>query len=384
MTSTAAPRSMDAFSGRGSGERRVLLAAFIASLVLHLAGVLVLKRVPVDLSSPRREPAESSVEIALEPDKPAAEAVTEAETEAERQERERERIFTSIPERLASDTPPEDDPSQPQYLAMYHSLAANPTLGADALQPSAPRAAESPQVALQREDLENAAGVNLAAQAAEQPERPREQMTPAEAAEAARRERAERAQELKRSQSLAADERGALPVPRDEETQAAPAREERPEAAATPMQDWWGTTAPSVLRRADRGAPGDRGIDYDQDASGPQTSGVARVGDFSLNTWEWNYAPWMQAFGNTLMRNWVVPEGRKLGLIWGKTVMRVIVEKNGQVSLAEILETDGHSSLHNASRAALLSSSPFAPLPSHFPLAHLEIRLTMSYPEPPR
>ena len=84
------------------------------------------------------------------------------------------------------------------------------------------------------------------------------------------------------------------------------------------------------------------------------------------------------------MRNWVVPEGRKLGLIWGKTVMRVIVEKNGQVSLAEIVETDGHSSLHNASRAALLSSSPFAPLPSHFPLAHLEIRLTMSYPEPPR
>jgi hypothetical protein len=88
---------MDAFSGRGSGERRVLLAAFIASLVLHVAGVLVLKRVPVDLSSPRREPAESSVEIALEPDKPAAEAVAEAETEAERQERERERIFTSIP-----------------------------------------------------------------------------------------------------------------------------------------------------------------------------------------------------------------------------------------------------------------------------------------------
>jgi hypothetical protein len=139
-----------------------------------------------------------------------------------------------------------------------------------------------------------------------------------------------------------------------------------------------------VLRRGDTGAAGDRGIDYDQDATGPQTSGVARVGDFSLNTWEWNYAPWMQAFGNTLMRNWVVPEARRLGLISGKTVMRVIVEKNGQVSLAEILETDGHTSLHNASRAALLSSSPFAPLPSHFPMPHLEIRLTMSYPEPPR
>ena len=84
------------------------------------------------------------------------------------------------------------------------------------------------------------------------------------------------------------------------------------------------------------------------------------------------------------MRNWVPPPARQMGLISGKTVLRVVVEKNGLVSVAEIVETDGHQSLHDASRSALLSSSPFAPLPSHFPLAHLEIRLTMFYPEPPR
>jgi len=377
---TATPRGAGTGPGDNPGERRLLGTAFTASLVLHLLGVLVFRNVPVNLDAAALQKRDTEIEIALEPDRPAA-----ADAAAAAAERERERIFTSIPERLASETPPTDDPDQPQYLAMYHALAANPTVGADALQPSAPRAAESPQVALRREDLANAPGVNLAAEAATVPQQPRREPTPAEAAAAAQRERAQREQERKLSRDLAADEQGALPVPRQQETEPAPAREESSPPAPKPLEDWWGgTTAPSVLQRADRGAPGDRGIDYDQDASGPQTSGVARVGDFSLNTWEWNYAPWMQAFGNTLMRNWVVPEGRRLGLIWGKTVMRVVVERDGRVSLAEILETDGHESLHNASRAALLSSSPFAPLPTHFPLPHLEIRLTMSYPEPLR
>lgn len=377
---TATPRGAGTGPGDNPGERRLLGTAFTASLVLHLLGVLVFRNVPVNLDAAPLQKRDTEIEIALEPDRPTA-----ADEAAAAAERERERIFTSIPERLASETPPTDDPDQPQYLAMYHALAANPTVGADALQPSAPRAAESPQVALRREDLANAPGVNLAAEAATVPQQPRREPTPAEAAAAAQRERAQREQERKLSRDLAADEQGALPVPRQQETEPAAAREESSPPAPKPLEDWWGgTTAPSVLQRADRGAPGDRGIDYDQDASGPQTSGVARVGDFSLNTWEWNYAPWMQAFGNTLMRNWVVPEGRRLGLIWGKTVMRVVVERDGRVSLAEILETDGHESLHNASRAALLSSSPFAPLPTHFPLPHLEIRLTMSYPEPLR
>lgn len=380
---TATPRGLHAGSGGNSGDQRVLLVAFVVSLALHLAAVLVMQRVPVDLTSSRSRPRDTAVEIELEPEAPAT--AGQDPDQAAPEEAARERIFTSIPARLASDTPPEDDPSQPQYLAMYHSLAANPTMGADALQPNAPRAAEAPQVSLRREDLAGAPGVNLAAESATVAQQPRAEPTPAEAAEAAQRERARREQERKLSRSPPTDEQGALPLPAEQAADPERARAAESAARTKPLEDWWGgTSAPSVLRRADDGSPGDRGIDYDQDASGPQTSGVARVGDFSLNTWEWNYAPWMQAFGNTLMRNWVVPEGRRLGLISGKTVMRVVVEKDGRVSLAEILETDGHVSLHNASRAALLSSSPFAPLPSHFPLPHLEIRLTMSYPEPPR
>lgn len=360
----------------------MLLVAFLASLVLHLAGVVVMRHVPVDLAGTRKAPADESVEIALEPDR-----LTDT-SRGEEERPERERIFTTIPERLASDTPPRDDPDQPQYLAMYHALAANPTPGGDALQPSAPRPSESQQVAVRREQLEGAPGVALATREAAEPSRPSPARTPAAAAaaaeERARQERAKAEQERKRNLPFDGGEQGALPVPRAEGGETTPVRETNQANRPVPLEEWWGTTAPSILKRGTQGVPGDRGIDYDQDAQGLQTSGVARVDDYSLNTWEWNYAPWMQAFGNTLMRNWVPPPARRMGLISGKTVLRVIVEKSGVVSLAEIVETEGHQSLHDASRAALLSSSPFAPLPSHFPLEHLEIRLTMFYPEPPR
>lgn len=382
MTSTAAPRSVGPPSGQLAGDRQVLLAAFVLSLLLHLAGVFVMQRTPVILSDSGRAPLEQTVEIALEPDR-KADAEAEAEAEAER--KERERIFTSIPERLASRTPPPDDPDQPQYLAMYHALAANPTVGGDALRPSAPLPAESEAVALRREELEGAAGVSVPSRAATEPVRTATvQEEAAQAQENARRERAELAQERKRSRPFEAAAEGALPVPPPDEAEPARQRDETRAAAPAPLEPWWSPTAPSILRQGAKGAAGDRGIDFDQEARGLQTSGVARVGDFSLNTWEWNYAPWMQAFGNTLMRNWVPPPARQMGLISGKTVLRVVVEKTGLVSVAEIVETDGHQSLHDASRSALLSSSPFAPLPSHFPLAHLEIRLTMFYPEPPR
>jgi len=365
--------------GHPAGERRVLLIAFVASLLLHFAGVIAFQHLPVKLTEAVSKPRDESVEIALEPD-----PLTDEEAAAEAERKERERIFVSIPERLASDKPPEDDPDQPQYLAMYHALAANPTVGADALQPSAPEPAESQAVAVRREQLEGAAGVTLAAQAAAEPQKPAREQTAAEQEASARQERAALEQERKRSRALDASDQGALPVPREEDSEPAREREEARTTSPAPLEPWWGTTAPSILRQGAQGAAGDRGIDFDQEARGLQTSGVARVGDFSLNTWEWNYAPWMQAFGNTLMRNWVPPPARRMGLISGKTVLRVVVEKNGLVSVAEIIETDGHQSLHDSSRSALLSSSPFAPLPSHFPLQHLEIRLTMFYPEPSR
>ncbi len=386
MTPSTAPQSLDRPAPQPAGGNRVLLAALLVSLLFHVTGALVTRLVKVDVSERARAMGDRTVEIALAQDDPAAaRAVAEAERR-ERQEPQRERIFTSVPERLASDKPPQDDPTQPQYLAMYHALAANPQMGGDALQPNAPKAGEFAAVEVRKEELEGAPGVSVQAR----PEVPAAADEASAAAQAAAREqeeareRARIEQERKRSGRLDGSLGGSEPLPagheQEREAQAAEPPRERPAELAP----WWSGQAPSLLKPGGGKGAGDRGFDFDRDAQGAQTSGVARVGAYSLNTWEWNYAPWMQAFENRLMANWMPPEARRLGLIWGKTVLKVVVEKDGTVSTAEILETEGHESLHAASRAALVSSSPLMPLPSHFPLAQLEIHLTMVYPRPPR
>lgn len=389
MTPVTAPQSLVRPAQRPAGENRVLLAAFLVSLVLHVFGMFVMQRVPVDVSGRTETPREQTVEIALAEDDPAAaRAVAEAEKQEALQENQRERIFTSIPERLASDTPPPDDPTQPQYLAMYHSLAANPVMGKDAVQPSAPNAGEFASVEVRREQLEGAAGVSVQARPAITAPAAAAEATPAAQAaaqeQAAAKERAQLAQERKRLSQFEGGALGTDPLPRAAEQAAQEKEAERPATRPAALEPWWSGQEPSIFKPGGGQGSGDRGFDFDRDAQGMQTSGVARVGAYSLNTWEWNYAPWMQSFENRLMANWMPPEARRLGLIWGKTVLKVVVEKDGTISAAEILETDGHESLHAASRAALVSSSPLIPLPSHFPLAQLEIHLTMVYPKPPR
>lgn len=389
MTPVTASQSLVRPVRGPAGENRVLLAAFLVSLVLHVVGMFVMQRVPVDVASRTVAPREQTVEIAMADDDPAAaRAVAEAERQEKLQEDQRERIFTSIPERLASDTPPPDDPTQPQYLAMYHSLAANPVMGGDAVQPSAPNAGEFASVEVRREQLEGAPGVSVQARPAVTAPAEASQATPeAQAAaqeQAAAKERAQIEQERKRLSQFDGGALGTDPVPRAAE-QVTPENEaERPATRPAALAQWWSGEAPSIYKSGGGQGSGDRGFDFDRDAQGMETSGVARVGAYSLNTWEWNYAPWMQSFENRLMANWMPPEARRLGLIWGKTVLKVVIEKDGTISAAEILETEGHESLHAASRAALVSSSPLIPLPSHFPLAQLEIHLTMVYPKPPR
>jgi TonB family protein len=67
-------------------------------------------------------------------------------------------------------------------------------------------------------------------------------------------------------------------------------------------------------------------------------------------------------------------------VIHGKTVIRLVVERDGRPSAMEILETEGHESLHQASIAALRAFAPYAPLPPDFPEEKLVIHLTLQYP----
>ena len=59
---------------------------------------------------------------------------------------------------------------------------------------------------------------------------------------------------------------------------------------------------------------------------------------------------------------------------------RLVVEKDGRPSSLEIIDRDGHRSLHEASAAALKAFAPYSPLPEHFPEENLVITLSLHYP----
>jgi hypothetical protein len=147
------------------------------------------------------------------------------------------------------------------------------------------------------------------------------------------------------------------------------------------FEDWLTEQhTPSVLREGRQQAPGDRGFDFRQLEQGSIGTNVNLDGDFSLNTYEWNFAPWMRRFANDLHRSWIAPYAYRLGIIDGYTRIRLVVERDGRPSRMEVLERQGHDSLHTASVAALQAFAPYAALPPDFPEDRLVIHLGLHYP----
>ncbi|MHB8080151.1 MAG: energy transducer TonB, partial [Candidatus Krumholzibacteriia bacterium] len=144
-----------------------------------------------------------------------------------------------------------------------------------------------------------------------------------------------------------------------------------------------------LLSRPERAAPagqpgrdaGDRLFEFDQFATGNRAGNALLFGPFRLNTYEWNFAPWMQRFGQDLRRNWIAPYAYQLGVISGATEMRVVVEPDGRLGALEVRQRQGHESLHLSSEAAVRGAAPFAALPPDFPEPRLEIILTLVYPD---
>ena len=132
-------------------EKRIIQGAFVVSLLLHLVLAAATWRMPL---IPRSIPAmadepPTEVELFLVPDEAADDPADEMPT-----------AYTAVPERQASETPPED----PDYLAMHHSLAADNKLGGDSDTPVGGRGVDSDQVEIRKEELDGAGGVEYAQQ----------------------------------------------------------------------------------------------------------------------------------------------------------------------------------------------------------------------------
>jgi len=106
-----------------------------------------------------------------------------------------------------------------------------------------------------------------------------------------------------------------------------------------------------------------------------------QLGSFSLSTYAWEWAPYINAMKRKLQQVWFAPAAYyRLGLIYGYTVIRYKVSRDGNLVEYEVLEHRGHESLEQSSINAIESLFPFKPLPNNFPDKTLTITAQLIYP----
>ena len=107
------------------------------------------------------------------------------------------------------------------------------------------------------------------------------------------------------------------------------------------------------------------------------------TGDVSLNTTEWDFAPWLQRFGRRLMQTWYAPTAYYMGILkeGGWAVVEVEIAPSGQLLRLDLLEEQGHPSLIRQATGALRAMAPLERLPADFPEKTLVLRIRMVYPK---
>jgi outer membrane biosynthesis protein TonB len=106
-----------------------------------------------------------------------------------------------------------------------------------------------------------------------------------------------------------------------------------------------------------------------------------QLGNLTLSTYAWEWAPYITAFKRKLYTVWFAPAAyNQLGLIYGHTIIRFTISREGKLVGYEVLEHQGHESLQTSSENAIKSTFPFKPLPANFPEETLTITAKMIYP----
>lgn len=352
---------------RPVNENRIIHGAFLLSLVLHLVLAAVIWKIPFDMTPTKpvpKVPTSEEIEILLE---------NFDDTNVPK--------YVNMPARLAQDEPVAREEEQPDYVSMFNTRAAD--LVQDGVEdlPTARIESESPQVSIQAENLRGAPGMpqnNSMLFRESQPPVPSEQRADATAGQTDPGEQASIGGEM----PLPSRKTDPAPLADVQDEQSEDKSEEqRDEVAEEVFEEWWQSQDPSVYKEGDElEISGDLGFDFDQMEMGSVGSGVAAVDEFSLNTWDWNYGPWLQHFSNDYSRALQPPYAfTRLGIIGGTTRVRLVISKDGRLLALDRGECDGHDSLHQATENAINAIKPFRKLPAHFPEEVLILSFTMRY-----
>ncbi|HID39049.1 MAG TPA: hypothetical protein EYP36_05990 [Calditrichaeota bacterium] len=113
-----------------------------------------------------------------------------------------------------------------------------------------------------------------------------------------------------------------------------------------------------------------------------QDFSVEEVGALTLSTYQWPWAPYINAMKNKLNRVWYPPPAYyMLGIIHGYTIIRFVVTRDGHLKDIKVLRHEGHESLKLSSEEAIKALFPFLPLPDEFPDETLTITAKLYYPD---
>ncbi len=104
------------------------------------------------------------------------------------------------------------------------------------------------------------------------------------------------------------------------------------------------------------------------------------LGSFSMNTYAWDYAPYLLWLKRRIEQNiYPPPAFTRMGMISGQTQLRFRIYPDGRLEALEVLQTAGHKSLMETSVKAVELSIPLKPLPADFPEPYLEITALFEY-----
>ena len=109
-------------------------------------------------------------------------------------------------------------------------------------------------------------------------------------------------------------------------------------------------------------------------------SSALAMGDVSLSTYAWDFAPYILAMKRKIKSNiYPPPAFYKMGAISGDSILRFRVQRNGDVTDLQVLTYNGHKALMETSVNAVKACYKFKPLPSSFPEKYLELNWTFVY-----
>jgi outer membrane biosynthesis protein TonB len=297
------------------GDSKSVWRAITVSLAIHLLLFVALPGLP-----PARPaaPAETTVRLALQP--PAARTLTETPPSARVPETPPDATHLAEHAARAQNPEPADGnaPRSPGEVELF-DFRPSDLLTVDARRrlASAPPAAESPPAAPSKTTAPSAAAPPVAARA----------------------------------------ERRASDVP------VSPRAEQSPEPAVDRP------AAPAGSAPAGSGRP----------RSGRDVRGVRTTGEMSLSTYAWTWAPYLRQLRDAIDARWHPPLMFLLGKIEGDGAIHFRVERDGSVSLVEVVAEEGHPSLVRAAQHAVEYAAPFDPLPPDFPESHLDVTWQYHY-----